>query len=468
MDSTAVRRRLTCILAADAVGYSKLTSEDEESTLRVLAAHRAVIDGVITFHNGRIVNTAGDSVLAEFASPVEAVRCAVEVQDALRTRNEALPENRRLHFRVGVNLGDVVVKGTDLLGDGVNIASRLESIADPGGIVISSGVYDQITGKLDLGFHDIGAQNLKNIAHPVRAFRVSGAGGTVRAPAAPRRARSLTPWAGAAIGAMVVAGALIAWKGGWFAPPVAPPVAPPAAPPASAAADQERARLQAELATAEKARIDAEARARAADADALRARAENEAAALKSRAQSEAAALRAKAESDAAAVRSRSELDAQQALAERTASAAAAQAKSDAASVAVPAPAESAPATTPAAPVRASKFDPSIYDGAWTGGLTCDAFEDLSEGKQTIPVTVAGGMFSADWGVSGSPGAGHAEGRPSGDGSLTLRGSAVARSKRLLGKAIGVRFDGNAVGQRFELRGHIGLRNCTLALARAG
>ncbi len=124
--------------------------------MRLLAAHRAVIDGIIQFHNGRIVGTAGDSVLAEFASPVEAVRCAVEVQDALKTCNDSLPEPRRLLFRVGVNLGDVVVKGDDLLGDGVNVAARLQSIAEPGSICISGSVYDQIAGKLSMGFTDIG------------------------------------------------------------------------------------------------------------------------------------------------------------------------------------------------------------------------------------------------------------------------------------------------------------------------
>ena len=180
MDSLSVKRRLTCILAADAVGYSRQMGNDEEGTIRVLAAHRAVIDGIIAFHQGRIIGTAGDSVLAEFASAVEAVRSAIEIQDAIRTRNDSLPEDRRMVFRVGVNLGDVVVKDDDILGDGVNVAARLESIAEPGGVCISSSVYDQITGKLDLGFQDIGEQTLKNISRPIRAFSVSGASGATR------------------------------------------------------------------------------------------------------------------------------------------------------------------------------------------------------------------------------------------------------------------------------------------------
>jgi class 3 adenylate cyclase len=173
MSSNPVKRKLSAILAADAVGYSRMMAADEEGTMKTLSAHRAVIDGIIEFHEGRIVGTAGDSVLAEFGSPVEAVRCAVEIQDALRTRNDSLPEDRRLQFRVGVNLGDVMVKGSDLLGDGVNVAARLEGIAEPGGICISASVYDLIRGKLDLGFLDIGEQSLKNIEHPIRVYRVA-------------------------------------------------------------------------------------------------------------------------------------------------------------------------------------------------------------------------------------------------------------------------------------------------------
>ncbi len=124
MTSPPVKRKLAAILAADAVGYSRAMAADEEGTMRILAAHRAVIDGIIQFHEGRIVNTAGDSVIAEFASPTQAVRCAVEVQDALKTRNDSLPEERRMQFRIGINLGDVMVKGDDLLGDGVNVAAR--------------------------------------------------------------------------------------------------------------------------------------------------------------------------------------------------------------------------------------------------------------------------------------------------------------------------------------------------------
>src|SRR3990172_7594767 len=177
-----VRRKLVAILAADAVGYSRLMGANEEQTMRVLNAHRSVIDGIIEYHEGRIVSTAGDSVLAEFGSPTDAVRCAVEIQDALKTRNNSLRETERLHFRIGIHLGD------ELLGDGVNIAARLESIAEPGGICISSSIYDQIAGKLDLGFVEIGEQHLKNIERPIRVYRVgTGVARPAPAPSAPMR-----------------------------------------------------------------------------------------------------------------------------------------------------------------------------------------------------------------------------------------------------------------------------------------
>jgi class 3 adenylate cyclase len=198
-----VKRRLTAILAADAVGYSARMAENEERTLRTLAGHRRLIDGLIADHGGRIVGTAGDSVLAEFGSSVDAVRCAVEVQEALATRNGSLADDERLQFRIGINLGDVIVDGADILGDGVNVASRLEGIADPGGICIASSVFDQISGKLNLGFEDIGERSLKNIGRPVRAYRLARAG----APQ-PRRSRPRSravPASLAAVGVLAIA-----------------------------------------------------------------------------------------------------------------------------------------------------------------------------------------------------------------------------------------------------------------------
>ena len=167
-----VERKLTAILCADVYGYSRLMGGDEEATLVTLTSHRKIIDSLIEQHHGRFVNSAGDSVLAEFASVVEAVNCAVDIQTALKSENAKLPPERRMEFRIGVNLGDVMVEGEQIYGDGVNVAARLESLADPGGICISGTVHEQIRDKLALGYQDIGEQTVKNIARPVRVWRV--------------------------------------------------------------------------------------------------------------------------------------------------------------------------------------------------------------------------------------------------------------------------------------------------------
>ena len=167
-----MERRLAAILAADVVGYSRLMEADEEATVRTLNACRQVIDGLVADHRGRVFGSAGDSVVAEFASPVEAVRCAVDIQRELEAHNVDLPEDRRMRLRIGVNLGDVIVEGDNLLGDGVNIAARLETLADAGGICLSRPVFDQIKKQLDLGYEYLGEHEVKNIAEPVRVYRV--------------------------------------------------------------------------------------------------------------------------------------------------------------------------------------------------------------------------------------------------------------------------------------------------------
>jgi len=176
-------RRLTAILAADVAGYSRLMGVDEEGTLAQLKAHRrAVVDPKIGQHRGRIVKTTGDGMLAEFASVVEAVSCAVEVQHAMVKRNKAVPQEKRIEFRIGINVGDVIIDGNDIFGDGVNVAARLEAIADPGGVFISRHVYDQIEGKLTLRFRKVGLRDLKNIAKPVEIFSIDGIGGSEESP----------------------------------------------------------------------------------------------------------------------------------------------------------------------------------------------------------------------------------------------------------------------------------------------
>jgi adenylate cyclase len=167
-----LERKLTATLCADVFGYSRLMGEDEEATLRILSSHRKLIDSLIEQHRGRFVNSAGDSVLAEFASVVNAVQCAVEIQTTLKSENANLPSERRMEFRIGVNLGDVMVDGEQIYGDGVNVAARLESLADPGGICISRTVHEQIRNKLALNCEDLGEQKVKNIAEPVRVYRV--------------------------------------------------------------------------------------------------------------------------------------------------------------------------------------------------------------------------------------------------------------------------------------------------------
>ncbi len=166
-----MERRLAAILVADVVGYSRLMEADEEATLATLNAYRRFIDERIADHRGRVFGGAGDSVIAEFASPVEAVRCGVEIQQELETRNAELPEDRRMQFRIGVNLGDVMAEGENLFGDGVNIAARLEQLAEPGGIYVSDDIYRQVEGKIDVALDDLGEQRVKNITKPVRVFR---------------------------------------------------------------------------------------------------------------------------------------------------------------------------------------------------------------------------------------------------------------------------------------------------------
>ena len=172
MTQDHVKRKLTAILSADVKGYSRLMGEDEEGTARTLKVYLEIISGFIKQHRGRIVSTGGDSVLAEFSSVVDAVRCAVGIQEEIKDRNKELPEERRMEFRIGVNLGDVIEDEEQILGDGVNIAARLESLSEPGGICISGTVYDQVENKLRVGYEFLGAKEVKNITKPVRVYRV--------------------------------------------------------------------------------------------------------------------------------------------------------------------------------------------------------------------------------------------------------------------------------------------------------
>ena len=182
-----LERKLATILSADVAAYSRLMAEDEERTLQTFRAHKEVFEKLVQLHRGRVFNTAGDAILAEFGSAVEAVRCATEIQAALRTRNDQLPSGRQVNFRIGVNLGDVMVQGGDLLGDGVNVAARLQGAAEPGGICISGSVYDQVLNKLSLSFKPLGELNYKNLPQPVRTFAIAKVAGLGVLPSPARR-----------------------------------------------------------------------------------------------------------------------------------------------------------------------------------------------------------------------------------------------------------------------------------------
>src|SRR3954449_8666533 len=166
----SIERKLAAIFATDVAGYSRLMGQDEVGTLRTLAAHREIMDRLIGEHRGRIANTAGDSVLAEFPSVVDAVQCAVQIQQALAEANDGVPEDRRMSFRIGVHMGDVMIRSGDLLGDGVNVAARLQALAHPGGICLSGEAHQYARKVLPLAYADLGHQTVRNIEEPIRAY----------------------------------------------------------------------------------------------------------------------------------------------------------------------------------------------------------------------------------------------------------------------------------------------------------
>lgn len=461
MSTPPLKRRLVTILASDAVGYSRMMSDAEEDTMRVLAAHRSVIDGIIQFHEGRIISTAGDSVLAEFASPVQAVRCAVEIQDALKTRNDALPENRKLLFRIGINLGDVMVKGDDLLGDGVNVAARLESIAEPGGICISSSVYDQISGKLDLKLADIGEQNLKNISRPIRTYRIQSAGARpAAAPPRPARAGSgrRLGWGIAAFVVLCAAAAAL-WlqqergkeRAAQAEESRAEAQAAAAALRAKAQADAARAKAEVDAAHA---KADADAARAKANADAARARAEAEVA----RAKAEANAARAKADADA--VRAKAQAEADVARIRSQARADEAKLREAAKRAAAAAPAPQLAATALAVP------DATRYDGDWLLTLSCPAFEGRRAREGVIRAKMSDGILSAEYGSAGQPGYFRMRGKVEGDDSLLLHGRGVSGNPQNHGKTFRIGIPGRFSDGGYRGEGKFGGRQCAVAMQR--
>ena len=396
-----VERRLATILVADVFGYSRMMGEDEERTVRTLRGHRAVFDELLKTYRGRVFNTAGDAILAEFPSAVDAVRCATEVQSALRTRNEQLPEAHRMWFRIGVNLGDVIVQDGDLLGDGVNIAARIEAATEPGGVCISGSVYDQIQNKLALTFRQLPERSFKNIAQPVRTFALNGDAPPVARPS-PRASTLPRATVAAGIAALVVvAGA--AW---WFW------------------RDHEAHQAEAAKAVAEAAHKAAEQEKAAAAAQKEAKLAAELLAAKEALAQSEAA--KAAAESAQREAKLAAELRAAKDALQKPA-----------------APADKAAPATAAVPVAAPHAI-DRFDGVYTGKL-CKTVRDGSLRCWTVSLTALHGVLTASWSPRASAAKAHATGKVADDGSATLALDGFdATGAPLKGKMTG-RFDNNAL-----------------------
>ena len=476
MSEQQIKRKLSAILSADVVGYSRLMGEDEEGTMRRLAELRGITDSVIELHDGRVFNTAGDAVLAEFSSPVEAVRAAIEIQNAVQTRNKDIPADKQMLFRIGVNLGDVMIKDGDLLGDGVNVAARLQSIAPSGGICISGSVHDQIEGKLDLSFAPMGEQNLKNISRAVRAFELTpGKPAGARPKPKPVAAKSSRGWiAPLVIALLLVAGGAGAWFGGLIP---------------GGAQDQERERLaweavkdstnanavqgflaefpngvhagvargklsalaEVERAANEKSRRESEMARQQAELDRQKAQAELE----RQRAEAEAARLRAEADRarlESEAARQKAENDAARARAEAEASRQRAEAAKRAAEQPRPAPAQqtAAAATT-------------SFDGTWVGTMDCPAGgPKLPAYNRPRQYGVVNGQFSLAEGREESPPYYRGTARIMADGSVTGSGTGYGTIRDTY--SVSVR--GQVSGGRLSAQVFLPTRICILSLSR--
>ncbi len=219
MSEEGVERRLTTILAADVVGYSRLMAADEAGTLASLKAiRRELVEPKTAEHHGRVVKLIGDGTLMEFGSVVDAVRFAVELQQAMAARNARVPEDRRITYRIGINIGDIIVEGDDIYGDGVNVAARLEALAEPGGICVSRTVFDHVKDKVEVGFEDLGAQTVKNIPEPVQTFKVRlDSPATEHVIVAAPRAKRTVRWpvVAGSITVLVVLSVALLWQRPW-------------------------------------------------------------------------------------------------------------------------------------------------------------------------------------------------------------------------------------------------------------
>jgi len=465
--ATPIKRRLTAILAADAVGYSRQMSENEEATLQVLAAQRAIIDRLIVTHEGRIFSTAGDSVLAEFASSIEAVRCAVEIQEALQTRKESVPESQRLEFRIGVNLGDVMVDGTDILGDGVNVAARIESIADPGGICISSSVYDQIAGKLSLGFVDLGEKSLKNISRPIRVYRFDRSG--EKSVTDRHRPPSRKRWLGIGGAMLLVLMAVGAWQAGLFkrrAEPVStpPPLTERTTSVRPLETTSEETKLKLQIAEAERAKAEAELAKSRTDADLAKQRA----VAIRVERKDTVPASPPRV-TTAEPAKSTATTPPPSSPTPATGPTSGPQTSSPTSPPAAqPAPPPTAPApvlSTAAPPAQAPLLAPSLTDSdLGIATITCEPFEELPPYRQEVQVRVVNGAIVVERGQPGKPGYLLISGPPSPDGHLVLAGAIISTQKVVLGRQYRAAYKGTYRDGQYELTGLHGTRSCKMTI----
>lgn len=472
---TPVTRRLVAILALDAANFSTLVAADEEGTLRLLTDYRRLIDSAIAAHGGRIVMTAGDSVLAEFASSVQAVRAAIVIQQALHDHNAAAGLAAPMRFRIGVNVGDVVVDGDNILGDGVNVAVRLENLTHPEGICISAAVRDHIAGKLDVRFQDLGTQYLKNIPRPIRAYQVipqlAGPDSFLHRA---RYASYRVAWA-AGVAIVLVGGGL------WYAATHAPEGPHPTVALDRAISPQEHAHWEsvkdttngAELRTylakypsgafAElaMARLDglavAEKRAaeeRLAATRALQAQhAQDEAKRLKAEAEvsvqqaakEQANAIRMKADADAAAARAQ-------------AARAAAELQQKQARTQTVTPEASAPLTF----IRTV----SPLDGRWTSSFACEASAEQPASQMRLPAQIQFREVLIESGTVGIPGYFRAYGTIAEDGVFQLQGTSLPRTNRIVTAEDAMQVTGRVDGDQILGTGTIGKRRCAVVLTR--
>jgi class 3 adenylate cyclase len=478
----ALERRLATIMMADVVGYSRMMGENEERTIGVLRGHREVFDALLKLHRGRIFNTAGDSILAEFPSAVEAVRCATEAQAALRTRNDHLPPEQRMQFRIGINLGDVVVQGGDLLGDGVNVAARIQTVAEPGGICISGSVYDQIQNKLSLQFRQLGEKSFKNISQPIRTFSISDAEEGSPEPGGGRSASAKKAWVwgiAAVMAAALAVGAHTLYRsrtGAAEEARVADSKQQAVKESASTEAAQQQAKLQAELQAAREALQRAET---------SKVKSEQERNALET-AQREArlqAELKAAKDALAKAEQSTKNNDAESkaAMAMRIAENAArfgervyaqsagrtqprAEAPESEAKSAPVVPPSTAPAAVAAMSDAAARTGSARYDGEYFGHM-CSINADKSPRCWNTAVTVKNGALSTTWPSRFERAPAHGKGAISADGIVNIALDGFSSTGRVLSGDMAGNWVDNTISVTGAWNNHVPL-SATWARAR--